>query len=510
MEIKKQEFPQAGFEIYGDGSIGDKASQLLAKIPLLRGIGFWTPQRIALSQGLFDGFFRQNGLGKNITDAGVGEEVQSRIRSASFPDELRPLLGSLAVRFGDIPVMVRSSAVGDSRGTGIYRSEVADPSSPQLFESAVKSVLASYASESASEWRRRSGAGEGMGVLVEPMAGQIHFDEYTPEYRYFSPALSAYGYTSTLRGGSFLYIVPGFGSGVDRTDGDRINKDQLEIYDGDLDELLMGRFDRKAVTTVRADHGFSSAYPRGAAYLLSAPVNGVPGMTETGSVRPVGRLGAELEFGRVFEMLSSLEDKVGQPQYLELALTVEEQVSKFWVLQISDIGRQGLDVYEFGDYGHPLFEANTTFGEGGLRECPKLVFPFRNEDIGKLHEFNKYNDGYLLLFPKHLIRPDFRGLGDRILDFSDFSNAAVMIQRSIHSFIGAHHDSPISHFSGQIETAGILYGVVNERGDVPFDSEEFFGNKTQEFGLDVYDGRGKGIKVVHSPRQDRIVAYKNP
>jgi hypothetical protein len=223
-----------------------------------------------------------------------------------------------------------------------------------------------------------------------------------------------------------------------------------------------------------------------------------------------GRLGVELEFGRVFEMLSSLEDKVGQPQYLELALTVEEQAGRFWVLQVSDIGRQGLDMYEFGDYGHPLFEANTTFGEGGARDCSKLVFPFRNQDIEKLYEFNKYNSGYLLVFPKHLIRPDFRELGDRTLVFGDFSNAAVMIQRSIHSFIGAHYDSPISHFSGQIETAGILYGVVNERGEVRFDSEEFLEGRTQEFGLDVYDGRGKGVNIIHSPKQDRIVVYKNP
>ncbi len=501
MEIQRKDYPQAGFEVYGTGEIGDKARQLLAKTPILRGVGFHTPRRVVLAQDFFDPFFQANSIGRDVTDAGVGVEAERRIASGVFPDHLRPLLGSLAVRFGDVPVMVRSSAVGDSRGTGVYRSEVSDPN-PGSFEASVKNVLASYVSESASEWRRRSGAGEGMAVMIEPMAGQLFEDEYMRDVRYFAPAISGYGYTSTARGGSYLYVVPGFGSGVERRDGDRITARELDRYEDDIEELFMGRFDNKAVATLQAGRGFSYLYPSGQAYKF--PDKYIDrGSIEDAQVVRRGVFGRDLQLGsRTFEMIDRLEGLLGRPQYFEWALTTEGSV-KNWMLQISDADFSR-DFYDFSDFGTPLLEANMIVGSG-VRDCSKLATIFNQSDLDNLYRFNQANSGYILLFAKGLIRPDLRFMGDRLMEFKHYSNASVLIERSIHSFTGAHTGTPVSHLGGQIEAAGMFFGVVNERGEVPFDYRTLM-DSGNEMGLSVYPN--PEMKVVANPMQDRMVIYK--
>ena len=107
-------------EIIGRGNVGEKASQLIEKTPLLRELGFRTPPRTILAEGFFDGFFQRNELGTTLLDVPQDPQVVDSIRRGSFPEEDFRTIASIVDKYSPNPLAIRSSAAGDSRGTGVY------------------------------------------------------------------------------------------------------------------------------------------------------------------------------------------------------------------------------------------------------------------------------------------------------------------------------------------------------------------------------------------------------
>ena len=113
--------------------------------------------------------------------------------------------------------MLRSSAEGDARGTGTYKSAYTENGLP-IVRKTLQNVLSSYFSQDAIAFRRDANTGEGFAIIIEPMIGQ-KIDNWC-----FAPVLSGFGYTSTSRGEGYISAVPGLGGGVESKDIEKITK----------------------------------------------------------------------------------------------------------------------------------------------------------------------------------------------------------------------------------------------------------------------------------------------
>src|SRR5687767_1708850 len=165
--------PEGQLEIIGKGNIGDKAKQLIEKHQAIYEAGFHTPKGFVLAEGFLD-------------------PLIDRVRSGSFRHQQLEVINSICQTFGDSPLVVRSSAAGDARGTGIYQT-VFTPNQPLRVQQAILEVVGSYLTESAESFRKDAQTGEGLGVIIQPLVGQ-ELREQT-----FGPIFSGFGYSSTSR-----------------------------------------------------------------------------------------------------------------------------------------------------------------------------------------------------------------------------------------------------------------------------------------------------------------------
>ena len=270
---------ESNMVIIGRGPIGSKADELLKKTPLLRSLGFRVPVRFVLAEDFFNDLFKISSLGDSLREAHHPKgELDLKILGARFTAEQIQLLRSLLSSFSpDAPIVIRSSAVGDARGTGIYESFFTDPGIESVMQ-ALRLVLRSYFSESACLFRRDAATGEGLGIIIEPAIGR-KYDGV------FAPCLSGFGYTSTPRGKGYVVLVPGLGGGVESRDGDFISRETLAAFQQSPRGLLL-----KA----------SLALPPKEDYLRDNA----------------------LQLSPLFDRIDALEETLGRPQYFEFAMTI--------------------------------------------------------------------------------------------------------------------------------------------------------------------------------------------
>lgn len=483
------------FTIVGQGNIGEKARQLMNKTPALKDIGFNVHRRTILSEGYFDRFFQRNGLGANLREVADDSSVVDRIKAGFLPFEDFAALRRTCLSYGlQVPIIIRSSAEGDARGTGTYASELSE-NNPQLVRKALQKVLSSYFSESAIAFRRDAKTGEGFGVIIEPVAGQEQtriYEDGAGSTKFFAPILSGFGYTSTLQGEGYISAVPGLGGGVDSKEGLQLTRKFLAEADGNLINYLLNlrtnQWKRDKLLLRKETNGKVYAFPR---YNRRGDV-----AYQSMDLYRNNNFG-DLNMFSVFGMMSEMETVFGKPQYFEWAMTIESGEPKYWILQIADVNKK-VDNFEFGNFGQVLFMAHTVTGSG-MRNCGKIVQCWNIQDIPALNLFNKENEGYVLMYSSRLTTSVNRS-GN--LRYADFSNAGVFleIQDALHS-----SRSPVAHLGGQLELAGKLFGVLDNGAEVPPNFDEFRSGQHDEGGLSVYNGN---IKVVADEKKDKMVLYK--
>lgn len=204
------------FNVVGGEVVGDKARELIVKENSILEAGFNLPRTDCLSQEFFNSFFRSLGLGSGSDWAEVSfsPDLVSRVKRADVSSLDLGFIEGVVKKNEGLPLVVRSSALGDSRGTGVYSSEISKPDVVSVAEK-IKLVLASYFSRDAFEFRRVADIGPGFGVMVQPLIGNvIEEDLFGDVYRNsFTPFLSGFGYTSTSQGEGYVAVVPGFGGG---------------------------------------------------------------------------------------------------------------------------------------------------------------------------------------------------------------------------------------------------------------------------------------------------------
>jgi len=387
---------KTGIEIIGKGNIGDKARQLLEKTPKLRSIGFHTPRRVVLAEDFFNGFFQRNGLGRNLCEAEITGDLEEKIKCGSLTKEEFQTLQRVTESFERKPIVVRSSAEGDARGTGTYSTEFSESRIGDV-RKAIQRVLSSYFSEDAILFRRDAVTGEGFGVIIEPIIGQ-GFEGL------FAPVLSGFGYTSTSRGEGYVNIVPGLGGGVDSRDGEKITKSKIQKHNGSLSEYMfeercgmVSHFDemvRRRSALLRTDTDFISDSYSGKAFFPSTKYR--QASVDRTCIDLEGRIGEpfdRLNLTNLFEMIMGMEESFGKPQYFEWAMTIEDGEPKYWITQIADVSKR-LDMMDFGDLGDVLFMGHTVTGTG-INECHKIANCWNPSDVDLLYEFNQRNRNYV-------------------------------------------------------------------------------------------------------------------
>lgn len=486
-------------EVIGNGNIGDKARQLVEKTPKLREIGFYTPRRTVLAEDYFDGFFQRNGLGANLRSVEVIENLEAKIRNGSLTREEFETLQRASSSYGKSPLAVRSSAEGDSRGTGTYKSEFTENQVGQVRKS-VQIVLASYFSEDAIAFRRDAETGEGFGVMIEPIIGQ-EIDWC------FAPVLSGFGYTSTSRGDGYINIVPGLGGGVDTRDGERITESTIRQFNGRLEDYIQTErdamfsyFDAKvkrksALLRTDSDWSFDRSYT-GKAYHAPNRYNKGHVSRTSLNFEEAGLDDAlrELNLNPLFEMMKRMEDAFGKPHYFEWAMTIESGKPKYWITQIADISKR-LDIMDFEDLGDIIFMGHTVTGTGA-KECYKIANCWNPTDVDPLYQFNQQNQNYVLLYSSRLITAALGGI--RQLRYGDFSNASVFLEIQD----ARHTGDPVAHLGGQLDLTGKLFGILDYDAEIPPQWDKFQSKEVDESGIRVYQGK---VKAVASERQNKIV-----
>ncbi len=472
------------FEIIGKGNIGDKARQLINKTPKLKEIGFHVPIRTVLAEDFFDGFFQRNNLGETLSSADSDMNLELMVKTGSFTKEQFEALQNVRLSYGTMPLAVRSSAEGDSMGTGIYKSEFCK-NETDPFKKAVKNVLASYFSLDAISFRRDAKTGKGFAINVEPIVGQRFMSS-------FGPMFSGFGYTSTSKGKGYISVVPGLGGGVNRRDGEILTREIMNEFNGNLHEYLIDCVDNKfrKIKRKSALVDFDSIdFFRGRFYGDAFYHNDVAPVSLDFSDE-LKKDYRKLSMVPLFDMMKKMEDIFGKAQYFEWALTSEEGKQKFHMLQIADANKK-LDTLDFEGIENLLFVGNTVTGSG-VKECYTIFNCENPDDREELSEFNRHNSNYILKYAgrlvSNLLPSDYR------LRYEHFSNASVFLEIPD----AEHVNNPISHLTGQLDMSGKFFGVL----DYDFQTDEMWDRFNSRTNGKFYSGK---MHVHASEKQDKIV-----
>ncbi len=491
--------------VLGDGAVGYKSNTFLRHTPALLDVGFRVPGRSVLTQSLVDEMLLVNGLGKNLDDAVAKgltqEQVKRRALTGTLPSALIRIFDELNHFYDGHPLMIRSSAVGDSTGTGGYESVChyhADKLAADVIE-----VVASYFSERAYDYRRKSGVGLGFDLLVEPLVGAWMGTE---KDMHLAPILSGYAYSSIPREAAYLGVVPGLGCGVksDAIRGvERITQEKIGLHPNLATWIVKERLHvfhdgaakhESRLLALEDQHNWERI--PGYAY---HPNQGVmdrhlhfPGGNETTAPARYLELLSKVDLRVLFRMIKALEQKVQERCYVEWALTFEGNEPRFWALQLSPVAPD--PAIDLRLDRTPLFHA-TNVPHSGVKRCQHIVFLRSQKQLEQLKSFNRDHEDYILVVPGRLITNQ-----KDPIDFSNYSNAGVVLEWADY----VHHErSALGHFSGLLRESKILFGSIDPEmaAQMP-DSLRALFSSTDSFHVAPIN-----LEVRASLRENRLEVY---
>jgi hypothetical protein len=464
--------------------IGDKIRQLISKSDVIINSGGVVNRRMILPGSFFNRFVEASEKdGQSATD--------NKIRRGTFSNEEIHILSKVGERFGDVPVMVRMSALGDQYGTGIYHS-TASPSSKDPFLDSIKHVLASYFAPDGVAFRESNKLGEGFGISIEPLLGQkLGWDGYLNNV--FAPILSGVGYSSGCNGGLRIICASGLFGAVDKGTSLLLNEgdDSLSIdsaveeYWINLTEHLREQKDPDC-----------DVLARGWLRTLTEPCGRVYAKKVFGSEEFIDRHTMVLEgyeqdgtlfdhlgnFGirDIFETIERIQDKIGKPQYVEFAYLLGKNGPIIAINQIADeiVREGGLDYIPTNDQ-RLILQGECKSGE--INDDVKyVVFCDGRRSVEDLWEINRSGEKYVAVIPTHLM--DQLSIGRSKVGYDDYSNATGV-------FTDTNKDLG-THFPGIFNATGKILAVSGRKGNGFQSMIEKFGDKN------VYEGNFKVLGSV--------------
>ncbi|HSW37054.1 MAG TPA: PEP/pyruvate-binding domain-containing protein [Candidatus Saccharimonadales bacterium] len=297
------------FAVFGGEQIGEKAALLKEYSGPLREVGFNIPRTKVIASETLEP------LKTNLVLASETEVDRGR---AAF---LGSMIAAICASLGSTVAMVRSSAEGDARGTGVYRS-VASPNHKHHIAEALQQVLSSYHTPQAVAFRQQHGLGGELAAMVQPLVGQ----KLNEDGEMYGPPLSGYGYSSTPHHSQgVIKVVSGIGGGLGQA-GEVITPSDLEALK-----------DRKLSFPSRPVLGLVAS---GVNKRLEKRPIGVHKSSTSAAEDielPLGRVLRLFEPADLLERLRRLERLTGVAMYIEWALTVEEGGLRFWAVQATPL-----------------------------------------------------------------------------------------------------------------------------------------------------------------------------
>lgn len=454
----------ADFDFLGDGIVTDKQDMLRRKTPTLHAIGFQTTHRVVLAQDFLEDILLKSGLkGLDYTTLDTQEAPLSLTIDDVVEAELRDILRDIPPG----PVLIRSSVLGDSRGTGIYESELCpyDPEDLSTFFSALQKVLRSYFTPSARAFRDDMHTSIAYDVIVEPLIQDSNLE--AP-----APLLSGMGYTSTAAGPGYITVVPGMSGGVLTRYPEYIKRNDLEGCENLRDYVmreyitLLGRISdashcekpsRRQSSLIRCkDAELKAIFPlrnvRGSAFDPSAEGY----VADAVLIHEASKTYQAIDLRELFAMLDRVEKAFGKPQYVEWALTMDKDGKPvFWINQIDDVDANR-DVIDFGDSQGRTLEAHSVVGSG-VKSCNDVVVISQFVSAAELKAFNDSHDNYVLVYPAELVSGSVE-----TLSYDVVSRAGAIIEYRSN----LHAGDPAEHWKGRLEASGKFFGILNDQDAV--------------------------------------------
>lgn len=423
------------WRVIGEGPIGDKAQELRDKTWAIQAAGFEPIPRTVLSMGFFENFRRRTGIEGALKRRASKEEIEDRIWDTRFSSQQLETISRLSKTF-ETPMVVRSSAFGDSRGTGIYESIFYNGNGS--LENKIKYVLLSEFSEKAIEYRRAKGIEPGMAVIIEPVFGQWHEPTLLDsEEKLFGPLYSGVAHSNSANGRATGLVCAGLpllavqGKGIPLTDKSMSIAHAIEDNDRRLEEMIRRDEICPAVATLYNGMFFEEKYD-------VALENGVP---------KNNTIMKNLKW--LFDKLRKLEQLLGRPQYVEWAVLEKRAGQQVASLQIADLNIE-TDFYELTDSEKVFIRSEYVVGKA-KKECGMVVeVPPNLDGLGDLRRFNAEHRDYLVIYPGNLTSVTGG------MDFSHISNAAVLAERKY----SLRDRRPEDHFGGLLQQTGKTLLVI--------------------------------------------------
>jgi hypothetical protein len=429
---------QGLFEVFGEGELGLKADDLNRGNEIVTNLGMKIPEGIVIATGVFEQLLKTFNLNEQTTSEEF-EKIECPNFLLSINDTVLDKLGIKT------PYFIRSSALSEQGGTGIYKSVPFTPSGnriedlQRLWECEIQ-IYASEFTPDARLWRERNNSPIGMAILIQLVAG-FDFEGY------FLPPLSGVAYTS-YQGMPTVRVVVGLGSKAVNGEGVIYNTPPehfLSLQRSVWDQETADAITKNGIE--ETDHQYPEIY---------------------------SEIKAGFEaFNRLFAILAEL-DKQGS-FYMEWAI----YRGIIYILQFARYNDHllGDGSFDSKEYLH-LLEGKDVL-HSGRASCKSLVFVYKwdrlNADL--LEELNSTTKDYLLIITQEALSKladltkDDRGQRNVRLGYRHFSNALAVVEwqifispenRKLLYILGkpvADHteDRGASHFAQLCNRANVLF-----------------------------------------------------
>ncbi len=453
------------WHLFGGKKLGGKAQMLYDASLLCEEVGFKPNPRAVLSMEWTE-IFKQK-----------WKPTEKQL------DDLKLILNI----FSEHPFLaIRSSANGDSTGTGLYNSFYCKNNFNDVIYF-IKQVLESENSPSAVAFRKDLGIEGGMAIIIEPVIGTWHqgnsdyFSKRITPGRFFGPNISGCGYSSTNYGNGYIRLSFGLPKNAVAQNFSVLDFKDSNLFD--MDRFLQERPSEYSTLF----ENISMINQKGREITNTNEIVHIFTMPDLEpSIEKIKKLESLLTHAIYFEW-SLILDFLGRPE-------------EDFILQLSKPDKSNPQVFPLNPQN--VFATSTeVLGEGSAK-CSGAIVVFSKGDYGILSNFNSKNKGYLLFISNDGALRTFN-LEGRVEqpNYSMFNNCGAVL-----SFGNTRKSVKLmsEHFKGLIEDAkkpfmccpnffppsdfvrdilGMEYDINNFSYILPYIETEMFISESQKRGI---------------------------
>ncbi|MDD5455756.1 MAG: hypothetical protein PHV30_01845 [Candidatus Margulisbacteria bacterium] len=378
-------------------SIGLKAADLECYSDQFLLAGFTLPETVANIDVRYFNDFLQMNLSEEFDDVA---ELLDAGTSNECPDNLwEHNIQLLKKMENNKPYYLRSSALGERGGTGIYVSMIFIPFGDMetdlytLWEKQCEIYLSEFTPQ-AIAYRKKFNAPSGMAILIQPVVGKSNWE-------YFAPAYTISGYTS-YNGCPLIRIGQGL--------ADVVNKPAIVFTKKD-----------EAISSC-IDKGFDLATD----WLLDL---------ETGKVSD-GKYERKMsEYQAIAEKLFYMLEKISGSYYFEAAIPEEGAAPA--LLQVAPYTEKKIEAWTINLAAAKLLWQGTDKLGYGIKEGRGIIVinNFFEESADELEQLNNQMSGHMVVVPQRALSTLPGSLGGVSLNFQHISNAGILVEMQYKSKI---------------------------------------------------------------------------